>query len=132
MDFSCSGFMAGSCCARRQALWKRSKKAVRSAEGSQAGTSQNRSEMTSTFTLTIMWIIRVLFNWNAVILNDDLHCYTCAIQNGCSYLGMESQARGRTFHAASEAASISLQCGIHLFTTEGKLLDLYFLPDQQH
>lgn len=45
MDFSCSGFMAGSCCASRQALWKRSKKAVRSADGSQAGTSQNRSEM---------------------------------------------------------------------------------------
>lgn len=51
IDFSCSGFMAGSCCERRQALWKRSKKAVRSADGSQAGTSQNRSEMTSTFTI---------------------------------------------------------------------------------
>lgn len=56
IDFSCSGFMAGSCCARRQALLKRSKKAVSSAEGSQAGTSQNRSEMILTFALIIMWI----------------------------------------------------------------------------
>lgn len=48
IDFSCSGFMAGNCCARRQVLWKRSKKAVSRADGSLAGTSQNRSEMTST------------------------------------------------------------------------------------
>lgn len=53
MDFSCSGFMAGSCCARRQALWKRSKKAVKRTDGSQAGTSQNLSEMTSTFSYSI-------------------------------------------------------------------------------
>lgn len=35
--------MAGNCCARRQALWKRSKSALRSIEGSEAGTNQNRS-----------------------------------------------------------------------------------------
>ena len=43
MDFSCSGLMAGSWCARRQSLWKRSKKAARRVDGSEAGTSQNRS-----------------------------------------------------------------------------------------
>ncbi len=46
------------------------------------------------------------------------------MQNGRSYLGMESQARGKTSHAASEAASKSLQCGIHLLKKEGELVDL--------
>ena len=46
MDFRCSGFMAGSCCSRRQALWKRAIKALSNAVGSDAGTSQNRSETT--------------------------------------------------------------------------------------
>lgn len=45
MNFSCSSFMAGNCCARRQALWKRSKSALRSVEGSEAGTNQSRSGM---------------------------------------------------------------------------------------
>lgn len=44
IDLSCSGFIAGNCCARRQVLWKRSKKAESSTVGPGAGTSQNRSE----------------------------------------------------------------------------------------
>lgn len=44
IDLSCSGFMAGNCCARRQVLWKRSKKPESSTDGPEAGTSQNRSE----------------------------------------------------------------------------------------
>lgn len=44
IDLSCSGFIAGNCCARRQELWKRSKKAEISTDGPEAGTSQNRSE----------------------------------------------------------------------------------------
>lgn len=52
------------------------------------------------------------------------HMYVHAVQNGRSYLGMESQARGKTSHAVSEAASKSLQCGIHLSKKEGELLDL--------
>lgn len=37
------------------------------------------------------------------------------MQNACSHLDMESQAKDKTFHAVSEAALISLQCGFHLF-----------------
>lgn len=43
---------------------------------------------------------------------------------------MESQARGKTSHAVSEAVSISPQCGIHLCMT-GELLDREFLADGQ-
>lgn len=56
--------------------------------------------------------------------------YTCSTKQ--SNLGMESQARDKTSHAASEAASISPQCGIHLLKKEGELLDLkFFLANWQ-
>lgn len=43
------------------------------------------------------------------------------MQNACSHLDMESQAKDKTFHAVSEAALISLQCGFHLFKREDVL-----------
>lgn len=60
------------------------------------------------------------------LVKDNFSLYLHAMENSCSYLGMESQARDKTSHAVSEAASISLQCGIHLLQKEGELRDLSF------
>lgn len=73
IDFSCSGFIAGSCCARRQALWKRSKKAARSVDGSQAGTSQKRSEIKATFTMIITWTKKKIKVYSRQITFADIY-----------------------------------------------------------
>lgn len=60
--------MAGSCSARRHVLWKRSMKAVSNADGSQAGTSQNRSEITPTFTLITQHSSQFYWNYIPMII----------------------------------------------------------------
>lgn len=54
------------------------------------------------------------------------------MQNACSHLDMESQAKDKTFHAVSEAALISLQCGFHLFKRDVLQLKKNFLAARQY
>lgn len=54
------------------------------------------------------------------------------MQNACSHLDMESQAKDKTFHAVSEAALISLQCGFHLFKRDVLQLKKIFLAARQY
>lgn len=75
-------------------LLKRSKKAVRSIDGSQAGMSQNLSEIIEIFRLNI----------------PQVKIYNIFY----SHLGMESRARGKIFHVVFEVALLFLQCGTHL------------------
>lgn len=78
---------------------KRSKKVVRRIDGSQAGMSQNLSEIRPIFTCRIFVV-----EGKSMQAEEPLY----------PYLGTESRARGKIFHVAFEVASISLQCGTHL------------------